>query len=232
MRDEMFVFPSKTLSFSQGWGLTCDFSAFGVVFACLIGAINSPPMPLHDLVHSKMDCEAGTYLLWHMRPLRMHRASPSLSSPAWESCGFCAMFLVKPVCSREDFSLLQVVQTRITAFRFKGKELALRFGLTVFFPSWECPQFLLHPAVWDKVWNAVDILGRWVSLVFSRPRPACFVQWLKEPERGSEVSRKWHMIFQFFLLLFCVQWVFLHWCQKTLSHSLVSAWQFCFLDVF
>lgn len=37
------------------------------------------------------------------------------------------------VCSRDDFCLLQVVQNRITAFWFKGKELALAFGLTLSF---------------------------------------------------------------------------------------------------
>lgn len=103
---------------------------------------------------------------------------------------------------------------------------------SVFLLSLECPKFLLHSAVWDKVWNAVDTLGRWISSVFSRPRPACFVQWLKEPERGSEVSRKWNMVFQFFLFLSVRnEWCFLHWCQKTCSNFLVSAWQFCFLDI-
>lgn len=59
-----------------------------------------------------------------------------------------------------------------------------------------------------------------------------FVQWLKEPESGSEVRRKWHMIFQFFLLLsVCNEWCFLLWCQAH-SNSLVSAWQFCFLGLF
>ena len=43
------------------------------------------------------------------------------------------MLLAKSVCSREDFCLLQVVQNRITAFWFKGKELALAFGLTLSF---------------------------------------------------------------------------------------------------
>lgn len=43
------------------------------------------------------------------------------------------MLLARSVCSREDFCLLQVVQNRITAFWFKGKELALAFGLTLSF---------------------------------------------------------------------------------------------------
>lgn len=95
------------------------------------------------------------------------------------------------------FLFCKLCRIVITTFWFKAKELALTFGLTLSLRSWECLQFL-HPEFWVKVWNAVD-----TPLVFSRPRPACFVQWLKEPERGSEISRKWHMFSSFSCCFLC-----------------------------
>lgn len=130
-----------------------------------------------------MDCKVDTY------DLHSGGAEVAYCTPAREAvCCFCAMLLAKSVCSREDVCLLQVVQNRITAFWFKGKELALAFGLTLSFSRlgsvlnfFFTQQFEARFGMQWTLW-AGEFLWCF-GLLFSRPQASLFRRVMKSTSK-------------------------------------------------
>lgn len=191
--------PLTSLSFSHGWGLTCDCYAFGIIFACLIWGISSSPISQHDLVRFRMDCRVDTYYL-HLGCVEV--SYPSSSTQAWE-----AVFVASVQGSWPSLS----VQERIFVFSKLCRIVSQPSGSRGRSWHWHLDWLCLSPVLGVSSTSSspsslrqnlecsghsgeVSFFGA-LAFCSLHLRLASYIQLGKAPERDNEVSRRRHIIF-------------------------------------
>lgn len=158
-----------------------------------------------DLVHFKMDGKVDTYYL-HLGCVEV--SYPSSNTLAWE-----AVFVASVQCSWPSLP----VQERIFVFSKLCRIVSQPSGSRGRNWHWHLDWLCLSPVLGVSSTSSspsslrpnlecsghsgeVSFLGA-LAFCFLDLRLACLVQLWRVPESDSEVSRRRHVIFQFFLLL-------------------------------